>query len=46
MNAWEFAIYKYSNNSYEPDEWMFPRYDHFDGTIEGAMNAGLDAYEP
>ena len=46
VSAWNFAIYKYSKNSYDPDEWMFPGYDHFDGTIEGAMNAGLDAYEP
>jgi len=46
MSAWKFAIYKYSKNSYDPDEWMFPGYDHFDGTIEGAMNAGLEAYEP
>ena len=45
MSVWNFAIYKYSKISYDPDEWLFPGYDHFDGTIEDAMNAGLDAYE-
>jgi hypothetical protein len=46
MSAWKFAIYKYSKNNYDPHEWMFPGYDRVDGTIEGAMYAGLEAYEP
>jgi hypothetical protein len=41
---WEFAIYKYSNEKYDPDEWLFPGSEHLDGTIEGAMRAGLEAY--
>ena len=46
LNSWEFAIYKYSDNCYAPDEWMFPGLGHLDGTVEGAMKAGLEAYPP
>ena len=42
---WEFAIYKYSKGCYEPDEPFFPGEDLVDGTIEGAMKAGLQAYD-
>jgi hypothetical protein len=41
---WEFAIFKYSDERYDPDEWMFPGGEELDGTIEGAMRAGLKAY--
>ena len=44
MNDWEFAVFKYSSERYDPDEWMFPGMEHVDGTIEGAMKAGLQAY--
>ena len=44
MNNWEFAIYKYSSGRYDPDEWFFPGDEYVDGTIEGAMMAGLHAY--
>ena len=44
MNNWEFAIYKYSDNGYDPEEWMFPGATLIDGTIVGAMRAGLQAY--
>jgi len=44
MDDWEFAIYKYSDERYDPDEWMFPGSGHVDGTVEGAMRAGLKAY--
>ncbi len=44
MNKWEFAIYKYSSERYDPGEWFFPGYEHMDGTIEGAMMVGLEAY--
>jgi len=46
MNRWEFAIYKYSDEAYDPDEWFFPGAGEVDGTIEGAMRAGLKAYPP
>ncbi len=46
MNEWEwyFAIYKYSDGCYDPEEILFPGDQHVDGTIEGAMKAGLEAY--
>ena len=44
MNSWEFAIYKYSSERYDADEWFFPGSGHVDGTIEGALKAGLEAY--
>ncbi len=44
MDNWDFAIYKYSDERYDPDEWFFPGENEVDGTIEGAMRAGLEAY--
>lgn len=43
-NDWEFAIFKWSSERYDPDEWFFPGSELVDGTIEGAMKAGLEAY--
>lgn len=45
MNNWEFAIYKYSSGRYDPDEWFFPGEECVDGTIEGALKAGMKAYQ-
>ena len=44
MNGWDFAIFKWSSERYDPDEWMFPGDGLVDGTVEGAMRAGLEAY--
>lgn len=44
INDWEFAIYRHSRNFYDPDEWLFPGSGEVDGTVEGAMRAGLQAY--
>jgi hypothetical protein len=44
MKEWEFAIFKWSRETYDPDEFMFPGSELLDGTIEGAMNAGMKAY--
>lgn len=44
MNNWDFAVYKYSSEKYDPDEWFFPGAGHVDGSIEGAMMAGLELY--
>jgi hypothetical protein len=44
MEDWSFAIYKYSDERYDEEEWFFPGAEHVDGTLEGAMNAGLEAY--
>jgi hypothetical protein len=44
MEKWDFAIYKYSSNSYDANEWFFPGSELADGTIEGAIEATLEAY--
>lgn len=44
IKKWEFAIFKWSSEQFDPDEWMFPGAGLVDGTIEGAMKAGLKAY--
>ncbi len=44
MDKWDFAIFKWSSESYDPNEWMFPGSEHVDGTVEVAMKAGLKAY--
>ncbi len=44
MDAWEFAIFKWSSEKYDPEEWLFPGDHYVDGSIEGAMKAGLEAY--
>ena len=44
MNEWQFAIFKWSTEKYDPNEWMFPGSGLADGTVEGAMKAGLEAY--
>jgi hypothetical protein len=44
LDRWEFAIYKYSDERYDPHEWLFPGSEEVDGTIEGALRAGMAAY--
>ena len=44
MEDWGFAIYKYSSESYDPDEFLFPGSGHLDGTVEGALKAAREAY--
>jgi len=46
MDNWDFAIYKYSKEHYDPDDWFFPGMEEVDGTIEGALRAGMEAYPP
>ena len=45
MDNWDFAIYKYSSDKYDPEEWFFPGEEFVDGTVTGAMKAGMVAYE-
>ncbi|MFC1833822.1 hypothetical protein ACFL2Q_03690 [Thermodesulfobacteriota bacterium] len=45
IDDWEFAIFKFSSGSYDSLDWFFPGSDLIDGTVEGAMKAGLEAYE-
>ena len=44
MDDWQFAIFKWSTETYDAHEWMFPGSGEVDGTVEGAMKAGLQAY--
>jgi len=44
MRQWQFAIFKYSSERYDPNERWFPGAGCIDGTIEGAMKAGMEAY--
>lgn len=44
MENWGFAIFRHSRDFYDPDEWLFPGAGHVDGTVEGAMRAGIEAY--
>jgi len=46
IGDWEFAIFKWSTEAYDAEEWMFPGGDFVDGTIKGAMKAGIEAYPP
>jgi hypothetical protein len=46
FDAWEFAIYRFSSETYDPEECFFPGNEHLDGSLEGAMFAGLEAYAP
>jgi len=41
---WGFAIYKYSSDCYDPKECWFPGFELADGTVEGALKAGMKAY--
>ncbi len=44
IDDWDFAIFKFSSNKYDPDEWFMPGIEHVDGSIEGAMLCGMAAY--
>ena len=44
MDNWDFAVFKYSREFYDEDEWMFPGSGHLNGTIEGALRAGIEVY--
>jgi len=44
IDNWDFAIYKYSKEHYDPDEGFFTGAELLDGTIEAAMRSGLAAY--
>jgi hypothetical protein len=46
IDNWNFAIYRWSNERYDPDEIFFPGSKHLNGSIEGALKAGHEAYPP
>jgi hypothetical protein len=41
---WEFAVFRYSREIYDPNEFLFPGRKELDGTITGAMNCGQHLY--
>jgi hypothetical protein len=43
---WNFAIFKWSSERYDPNEFLFPGSEHINGTIEGALKASQKAYPP
>lgn len=44
MKNWDFAIYRYSTETYDDCDIFFPGDEYIDGTIEGAMKAGSETY--
>jgi hypothetical protein len=44
IDKWEFHVFKYSREFYDPNEFLFPGREDLDGTIEGAMRAGFKLY--
>lgn len=44
IDTWEFAVFKWSSEKYSSSEFFFPGMSCVDGTVEGAMKAGLEAY--
>jgi len=42
--GWYFAIYKYSDERYDEEDWFFPGNEFVDGTVKGALKAGMEAY--
>jgi hypothetical protein len=46
LKTLDFAIYKWSTESYSANEFMFPGWNLVNGTVEGALHAGMEAYPP
>ena len=44
LNDMDFAIFRYSREKYDATA-MFPGDNYINGTLEGAMKAGLKAYD-
>lgn len=44
INKMEFAVFKYSSETYGANEFFFPGAGELYGTIEGALRAGLEIY--
>jgi hypothetical protein len=44
IEKWKFAVFRYGRSFYDPDEFMFDGAQKLDGTIEGAMRAGIELY--
>lgn len=44
IDKMEFAVFKYSSETYDANEFFFPGREKLDGTIEGALRAGFEIY--
>lgn len=44
IDKWDFAVFKYSREFYDTEEFMFPDFFELDGAIEGTLRAGLELY--
>ena len=44
LSNWEFAIFRWSIEQYDPEAWYFPGAHFVDGSIEGALRGGYEAY--
>ncbi len=42
--GWDFAIYRYSQDRYDEEASFFPGEEYVDGTVKGALKAGMAAY--
>jgi hypothetical protein len=45
MDNWSFAVFRYSREVYDAEEFMFPGAMELDGTIEGALRTGMELYQ-
>lgn len=46
IKKWEFAIFKWSSETYTTDYLFIPGSQYIDGSIEGALQAAITAYPP
>ncbi len=44
IKDWDFEVFKYSSETFTDDIFFMPGEEEIDGTIEGAMKAGLELY--
>lgn len=44
IDDWSFAIFKWSNERYDSDDWMISSKGSLDNIVKDAMNTGLEAY--
>ena len=44
IESMKFAVFKYSSETYDANEFFFPGAGKLDGTIEGALRAGFELY--
>lgn len=45
VSDWEFFIFSYSSGKYDPVDLNFAGWEYLDGTVTGAMKAGMEAFK-